>query len=490
MTRLHSLLHTFVCATALCAVVLTGCAKKVDDGKIPITTTSDEARKEFIEGRTLAENLLLTNSLEHFDKAIALDPSFAAAHLARANASGTAKEFFEHLKHAVSHADKASEGERLLILANDAGTSGNAKSQREYLEKMVTLYPNDERAHFTLGGFFFGQQEYSNAIEQYKKAIAIAPDYSPVYNILGYAYRQVENYPEAEKAFKKYTELIPNHPNPLDSYAELLMKMGKFDESITYYQKALNADPNFVASRSGVATNYMYKGMPDNAEAELAKLAEMARNDGELRTAMFTRTVLCADRGKMDEALQEVDKQYALAEKINDLAQMSGDLGLKANILLEMGKPDEALAAYERSMQLSDQSDMSQNVKDNARWFHHYNLAAVAIAKNDMKQAMAESEAFSAGAEAGKNQIQVRTAHELKGRIALAGKKYDDAIAELEQSSLQNPYNLYRLGLAYQGKGDKAKAKEYFSKAAQFNSLPGLNYAFIRTKAMKMVTGT
>ena len=73
--------------------------------------------------------------------------------------------------------------------------------------------------------------------------------------------------------------------------------------------------------------------------------------------------------------------------------------------------------------------------------------------------------------------------------IALAEKDYDKAIAELEQTGQQNPQNLYRLCLAYQSKGDAAKAKEFCAKAAGFNSLPQLNYAFVRTKAQKMMAG-
>ena len=71
--------------------------------------------------------------------------------------------------------------------------------------------------------------------------------------------------------------------------------------------------------------------------------------------------------------------------------------------------------------------------------------------------------------------------------IALQEKNYDTAIAELTQTSQQNPNNPFLLGQAYQGKGDAAKAKEAFTKAAKFNSLPALNYAFVRTKAEKML---
>ena len=80
----------------------------------------------------------------------------------------------------------------------------------------------------------------------------------------------------------------------------------------------------------------------------------------------------------------------------------------------------------------------------------------------------------------------MRQAHELAGRIALAGKKYDEAIAEFQQANQLNPYNLFRLSLAYQWKKDKEKAREFCMKAAQDNTLPFLNYAFVRTRAAKM----
>jgi hypothetical protein len=90
-------------------------ATAANNGKIAVTTSSDEARKEFLAGRDLAERLRITDSIAHFDKAISLDPNFALAELNRANASPTAKEFFDHLHKAVTLAAKSSDGERLLV---------------------------------------------------------------------------------------------------------------------------------------------------------------------------------------------------------------------------------------------------------------------------------------------------------------------------------------------------------------------------------------
>jgi tetratricopeptide (TPR) repeat protein len=457
-----------------------------DSGKIPVTTSSEAARKEFLEGRDLSERLLLQDSIAHFDKALALDPNFAIAELNRANVSPTAKEFFDHLKKAVSLSDKASNGERLLILGNEAGANANATKQKEHLEQLVAAYPNDERAHFNLGGYYFGQQEFPQAIEHYKKATQLAPNYSPAYNILGYAYRQNADYANAEQAFKKYIELIPKDPNPYDSLAELLLKMGRFDEAITQYRKALAIDPNFINSYQGIAAALMYTGKPEEAAAELQKITDKARSDGERRTALFGMTVLNVDSGKMDKALEEVDKQYALGEKTNDIPAMVGDLQLKANILVETGKYDEAKALYERALKMTEDSNLSPEIKENTRLFQHYNVARVALGKKDYTTAKAEAAEFTKGTEASRNPAQIRQAHELTGMIALEEKDYDKAIAELQQANQQNPYDLYRLCQAYQGKGEGEKAKDACKKAADFNALPQLNYAFIRTKAKNM----
>ena len=454
-----------------------------EGGKIPITTKSQEAKSEFLQGRALAEKLLAQESLVHFDRALTLDPEFAGAELARCNASPTTKEFFEHQQKAVNLAAKASEGEKLLILANEAGANGDVAKQKEYLDKLVTEYPGDERAHFNLGGYYFGQQEFAQAIEQCKKAAEIAPDYSPAYNILGYSYRQQGDYPSAEQAFKKYIELIPNDPNPYDSYAELLLKMGKFDNSIAQYRKALSVDPHFMASRFGISADLTYMGKPEEANAELQQIIDQARNDGDTRLALFGMAVVAADSGKFDRAVQEIDKQYAVAQKKNDEGAMAADLQAKGNILLEARKYADSQKAFDHSLQLTEGSGLSEEIKENARRLHHFNLTMIAVGRKDYTKAKAEAEEFRKGVDASKNPAQVKQAHELAAVIALAGKNYDSAVAELEQANLQDPRNLYRLYEAYQGTGNSAKAQEYRSQAASFNPLPQLNYAFIRTKA-------
>ncbi len=453
--------------------------------KIPVTTSTAEARQEYLKGRALSENIRVHDAREVLKRAVGKDPNFALAHYNLALSSPTAKEFFDHLKQAVKLADKASEGERLMILGLEAGANADTEKQREYYEQLVEAYPQDERAHFLLGGNYFGQQDYPKTIAEYQKSVEIASDFAPAYNLLGYAYRQVGRYDDAEKAFKKYIELIPSDPNPYDSYAELLMKMGRFDESIDMYRKALKTDSKFSPSYIGIASNLMYQGKHDAARAEAWKLHQAARNDADRRNALFARAVAYADEGKLDEALAELKKQYAVAEKINDAAAMSGDAVAMGDVLLEAGKPEEARKLYEKAVALLEGSDLSQEVKNDAKLVHHYNLGRVAVRSKDLAAARQHADAFMQGASAKKNSAEIRQAHDLAGTIALKEKRFDQALAHLTQANQQDPYVLLRMGKAYQGKGDEAKAGEMFREAANHNTLPTLNHAFVRAKAKK-----
>ena len=114
------------------AMATGGCAKKEDaptpagGGKINVTTASAEAKAEFLRGRDLYEKSQDTESRVHFQKAVSLDPNFAWAELSLANAAPAGgAEFFDHLHKAVALAGKASNGEKLLILATEAAATGN-----------------------------------------------------------------------------------------------------------------------------------------------------------------------------------------------------------------------------------------------------------------------------------------------------------------------------------------------------------------------------
>jgi tetratricopeptide (TPR) repeat protein len=457
-------------------------AAKGAAGKVPITTASEEAKTLYVKGRTLAENLRATDSHAALLEAVAKDPSFAMAHLQLANTAPSAKEFFDSLGRAKAAASKASEGERLIILAQDAGVRGDPTGQKAQLTKLVALYPNDERAHNLLGVFLFGQQDYAGAVSHLQKATEVNPSFAPAYNMLGYSYRFAGKYPEAEKAFLKYIALIPGDPNPYDSHAELLMKMGRFKESIAQYEKALSIDPNFVASYVGIASDQVFMGTPQEARATLVKLTQKARNTGEKRQAAFWTAASYVHEGAYDKAVEAIKVGYALSEKDADKAALSGDLNQMGDILLEAGRPDEAAARYAESDTMIDAANVPAEVKAATHRQDIFEEARVALAKKDLATAKAKAASYAKEVAVKSVPFEVRQQHEIAGLIALQEGEHAKAVAELGQANQQDPRVLYNLGLAYRGQGDAAKAKEAFTAAAGFNAL-NFNYGYVRGKA-------
>jgi tetratricopeptide (TPR) repeat protein len=454
--------------------------------KIPLTSTSEEAKALYIKGRALSEQLRNQDAHELFKQAVAKDSTFAIAHYELARTSSTPKEAFEHLNQAVALSSKASEGERLLILSLQAGANADRPKALEYAQDIVAKYPRDERAHLNLGNAYSARQQYDQAIAEYKKAVELDPNLAAAYNSLGYMYRAMNDDSSAEQAFKKYVEIMPNDPNPHDSYAELLMKMGRFDESIEHYRKALSLDSTFGSSRTGIAADLIYQGKHDAAIEEAQKLYDAARDDGDRQNALFAQVAAFVDAGKTTQALERMQRHYALAAKTGDTLTMAFDDAAMGDILLNAGRAAEAQKRYDEGASLVSASGAAAAVKEDVQLAQHYNKARVALATSDLAAAKSQAAEYMKGAEAKRNDFRVRQAHSVLASIALQEKRFDDAITELGQADQQDPSVIYQTALAYQGKGDTGKAKELAGKAANANILPTLNYAFIRAKAKRM----
>lgn len=478
----------FICSVILSAVTLAfliGCS--ADKGKMPITASSKEALDLFIQGRDLSERLRINDARALLDSATSLDPGFAMAYLYKALIASSPKDFFENLDKARALADDVSEGERLIILGVEAGTHARPLEGREFYKKLVELYPRDERAHFFLASNYFEQQENALVVEESKICSDINPDFSPSYNLAGYAYRYLGDYKSAEEAFKKYIKLIPDDPNPYDSYADLLMKMGKYGESIESYYKALQIDETFAASHIGIASNLNYLNKHQDARDQIQELYDMAANDGQRQDALLAIAVSYMDEGLPEKALETIDKRYVFAERNGDYSAMAGDLSQKGYIYIEMGKDKEAQAEFDSSLKIVENSDLSEEIKDNARRTAFYSRTRVALSKNDLEAARENMIEFRKQADEINNPAQIRLAHQLAGLIALEEENYDMAIAEFRQTSQQNPMNFYFMALAYLGKNDREKAKEWLVKVADYNSVTSMGYALVRLKAKKLL---
>ena len=118
------------------AVCLTACSSKpVDDGKVPISTTSKEARELFVQAQDLNDKLRGNEAIPLLQQAVALDSNFAQAHLLMSQTAPGAAEFFASLEAARRTATFASEAEQWMIQAFDAAVAGNTTQQLQTLQK-------------------------------------------------------------------------------------------------------------------------------------------------------------------------------------------------------------------------------------------------------------------------------------------------------------------------------------------------------------------
>ena len=140
------------------------------------------------------------------------------------------------------------------------------------------------------------------------------------------------------------------------------MKVGRFEESIEQYRKALEVNDRFMASYVGIGLNNVFLDKGDEARKTYEEMKSKARTVAEERQVLFQRAVSYIYEGRYDEALAQIEQQYDLAKSSDDLATMSGDLITMGNILLEAGRPDEALAKFETAVKVGDKADRPEEV--------------------------------------------------------------------------------------------------------------------------------
>jgi tetratricopeptide (TPR) repeat protein len=467
-------------------LALTSCAKEdkiiLSSAKVPVTTHSALAANEFQQGMAFANNLQTVKAASHFRSALEADPTFATAWLNLAYVSPGTSLFVACLDSAKAYASLASEGEQLIIKAAKYGFEGNNTKQEATLQKLVEMFPGDESAHLLLGNYYFGLRQYRQAILSYNQATNVNKNLAILHNQLGYSQRALGNYGEAEKAFKFYIKLNPDNPNAYDSYAELLMEMGRFNESIEFYAKALEQDPNFLASHIGIACNYIFLGEQDRARRQLEILKENARNVIDTRRAVFTQALSFVSEGNISQAIQSVLANYKLAEINEDVGNMANDLVLLGNLHLELNQPSEALDRFNQSVDVIDKSDLPEAIKINGHTTHLYNLSRVFALQGEYEKAHETADLFAEQVGIRKNPIQIELISQLKGIIALKEKKYQLAIDHLKEANQLNPYNLYRIGQAYEGLGEAEQAASFMLQAEELNVLNSMDQALVLSK--------
>jgi len=139
------------------------------------------------------------------------------------------------------------------------------------------------------------------------------------------------------------------------------------------------------------------------------------------------------------------------------------DATLISDVQLEAGRPDQALAQYQQALHMMDVSNLSDELKANARIEHRARLARVALKRGDLATAKREAEAYADSATQGVHPTRARGTR-ARGLVALASRDFAGALTHFGQADQQDAYVLYAMARAYEGRGDRAKAQEMYAE--------------------------
>ena len=147
----------------------------------------------------------------------------------------------------------------------DSGDLGRAASE---LAKAKAVFPGDPRlaevankmaeAYYNMGNARDKLRQYAEAIDAYKKAIAIKPDYAEAYCWMGFAWHWLKQYADAIAAYKKAIAIKPDYATAYSNMGFAHFYLTQYTDAIAAYKKAVAIKPDAVTYyKMGNAYRYL-----------------------------------------------------------------------------------------------------------------------------------------------------------------------------------------------------------------------------------------
>ena len=426
--------------------------------KFPVTTSSAAAARYFETGMVHYENHRWNFALRDWREAVALDPKFALAYTWICFTTTDPAEESQDRAKAKALLNHITPAEQSMVRWMAGAHENNYVEGIQAMNDAAQAYPHDKRLNFLIGYWLYKLDEYERSKTFTLQALEDDPAYATAYNQLGYLYSRVREYDKAIEAMEKYVKLLPNEPNPHDSYGEMLRLSGRFEDALEQYHIALKIDPTFYISQKELGETYAVMGQEERARAEYARAIQEAPGNG-LKAEYLQKSAMTYLR---EQKYDDADKAYRnAAESAHAMGQWVWEA--RAYRIMAMYQTDHDTAAKELDQAeaiLAEKSDaVAKSDLDEERARILRVRVEQAIAANDLagaKKTLAELEKMAAS---GSISIQ-RTYAGADGTLLLARKKYRDAAAQLEQDFM-NPVSIRLLITADQKANAKASAEEW-----------------------------
>ncbi len=179
----------------------------------------EEPTYQHLLGLTYFSKRMYNEAVVHYKEAVRLDPEYADAHVNL----GVAYLRLERWDDAIVHFNKALEN---------------------------VFYRTPEMALYNLGSAYYGKGDYIRAVEYFKEAVRVDPEYAFAYNNLGLAYDKLNM---TDKAVASYRKAISHEPLFVAAYYNLgvaLLKKKDGTGALKAFEKVVELAPQSNKARS------------------------------------------------------------------------------------------------------------------------------------------------------------------------------------------------------------------------------------------------
>lgn len=142
-------------------------------------------------------------------------------------------------------------------------------------KKAIALNSREAAAYNNLGVTHAQMGKDEEALQDYRKAIELKPDFSEAYFNLGNLYAAQGNTAEALASFSKAVEIDPWFAEAYLNMGAVCAGKGAWPEAIVAYKNALQAHPRFAVAHNNLAVAYYYYGEYGLAETHCRKAREL-----------------------------------------------------------------------------------------------------------------------------------------------------------------------------------------------------------------------
>jgi tetratricopeptide (TPR) repeat protein len=442
---------------------------------LPVTTSSAQARALYEKGMEDYENLYLERCNDDWRAAVKEDPNLAVAWAWIAFNSTDPKEVSAAREKAKVLAPKLTPGEQLMIAWIVKVQEGDYIGGISAMNDMLEMYPKDKHLFYLAANWLMGENGDDQSQRFLEKALALDKNFPAALNDLAYVDARNREFAKAFAAMDRYVALLPKEPNPQDSYGELLRMSGNFEGSLQHYRAALKIDPDFVTSQVGLGDTYALMGNQEQARIEYDKAIRFAHNEADRLNYTMQKAMTWVRDGKFADAdklfLEVTETAHAKEQDLQEaqayrhLAEYQTD----DNISLKYLQDAEDALGHRSAVAKSDRDEeMSRILRNRTVRAAHAGNSALA------DKSLQQLEAMASGS---RNRVIQSSYNGAAGTLLMDQKKFDEAIAHLEEDQ-DNPFTMELLVQAYYQTNQSDKLAEAESKLRGTN-VPTMEQALV-----------